>query len=168
MKRLRKLFLELPQELRLAYCLARDPRTPAPLKASLAGALAVILNPLLDIPSWIPVVGGLDTISLTLLAVKTFNSQAPPELRRELEAEIRSGQSRFDQDLAQGMVEARRLARRLRRLGPGSGAPPPSAATTAPPAWYRSAAAAEGAGGPEGSEAEPAPAPTNPAQESPS
>ncbi|MGC8473195.1 MAG: YkvA family protein [Candidatus Dormibacteria bacterium] len=139
LKRIRSLLLELPQQLRLAYCLARDPRTPAASKAALGGALAVILNPLVDIPMWIPVVGQMDTVGLALLAVRTFNLQVDPEIRAEVEEQIRLRQSAFDRDLAQGAAAARRLSQLLRRSGGGSGAtletppaPPPV------PAWYRS------------------------------
>ncbi len=141
LKRLRLLILELPQQLRLAYCLARDPRTPAPLKAALVGSLALILNPAIDLPGWIPVVGQMDVVALTVLAVKTFNAQAPRELRESIEAEIRAGNSRFDLDLKQGVTAAGRLAVLARGL-PGvagrrrvvSGTPAPTG--VAP--WYRS------------------------------
>ena len=135
LKRIRSLLLELPQQLRLAYCLARDPRTPAASKAALGGALAVILNPLVDIPMWIPVVGQMDTVGLALLAVRTFNLQVDEEIRAEVEREIRLRQSVFDRDLAQGAAAARRLARLLKRA-PGAGEPP--AAPPSVPAWYRS------------------------------
>lgn len=135
LKRLRSLLLELPQQLRLAYCLARDPRTPAASKAALSGALAVILNPLVDIPMWIPVVGQMDTVGLALLAVRTFNLQVDPEIRAEVEQQIRLRQSVFDRDLARGAATARRLARLLRR-SPGAAEEP--AAPSAVPAWYRS------------------------------
>ena len=110
LKRLRLLILELPQQLRLAYCLARDPRTPAPLKAALAGSLALILNPAIDLPAWVPVVGQMDVVALSVLAVRTFNSQAPRELRESIEADIRAKQSRFDLDLQQGVAAAGRVA----------------------------------------------------------
>lgn len=142
LKRLRMLIVELPQQLRLAYCLARDPRTPAPLKAALAGSLAIILNPAIDLPAWVPVVGQMDAIALTVLAVRTFNSQAPRALRLEIEAEIRAGQSRFDLDLRQGQVAAGRLALLARSL-PGRSSRRRSALPAVrrpaePAPWYRS------------------------------
>jgi uncharacterized membrane protein YkvA (DUF1232 family) len=160
LKRLRLLILELPQQLRLAYCLARDPRTPAPLKAALAGSLALILNPAIDLPAWVPVVGQMDAIALTVLTVRTFNARAPRELRESIEADIRAGRSRFDLDLRQGVTAAGRLAllaraipgraRRRRRPLPAVGRP-----TEAAP-WYRSPASAGGrtaaAGGEVGSD----------------
>lgn len=140
-KRVRSLVVDLPRQLRLAYCLARDPRTPTATKAALGGALAVILNPLVDVPMWVPVLGQLDTLGLALLAVRTFNSQVPAELREEVERQIRRRESVLDQDLARGVVAAQRLARAttaLRRRRPGPDGPP------APPAaWYRSPAGAE-------------------------
>jgi uncharacterized membrane protein YkvA (DUF1232 family) len=135
LRRIRSLLLELPQQLRLAYCLVRDPRTPAASKAALGGALAVILNPLVDIPMWIPVVGQMDTVGLALLAVRTFNLQVDPEIRAEVEGQIRLHQSVFDRDLAQGAATARRLARLLRRA---DGAAEEPATPSSVPAWYRS------------------------------
>ena len=135
LKRIRSLLLELPQQLRLAYCLARDPRTPAASKAALGGALAVILNPLVDIPMWIPVVGQMDTVGLALLAVRTFNLQVDSEIRAEVEQQIRLRQSVFDRDLAQGAATASRLARFLQRA-PGASRTPPAPPPV--PSWYRS------------------------------
>lgn len=46
----------------------------------------MILNPAIDLPAWIPVAGLMDAIALTVLTVRTFNAQAPCELRDEIEA----------------------------------------------------------------------------------
>ena len=159
LKRLRLLILELPKQLRLAYCLARDPRTPAPLKGALVGALAVILNPALDLPAWVPVVGQMDAIALTVLAVRTFNSQVPRELREEVEAEIRAGTSRFDLDLKLGTIGARRLAN-LAKAGPflpRREASPKDldGRPVGVPAWYGSPAPAAGRSDDEGGDAGP-------------
>ncbi len=138
-KRLRSLILELPQQLRLAYCLARDPRTPPAAKAALGGALAVILNPALDLPGWIPVVGQMDTIALTVLAVRTFNSQVPEEVRADVEAQIRQRTSVFDQDLARGVSAAVRITTVGRGLSKLRSRDPRLAVVPGPRPWYRSA-----------------------------
>ncbi len=136
--RLRSLVLDLPQHLRLAYCLARDPRTPAAPKAALAGALALILNPVVDIPMWVPVVGQMDTIALTLLAVRTFNSQVPEELRADIESQIRQRVSVFDRDLSLGVTAASRLSRMARHLSNFRSGNPAVTTTEGPAPWYRS------------------------------
>ncbi|MHB1640367.1 MAG: hypothetical protein ACYCUD_11115 [Candidatus Dormibacteria bacterium] len=144
LKRIRTLILELPHQLRLAYCLARDSRTPAASKAALGGALAVILNPVVDIPGWIPVVGQMDTIALTVLAVRAFNSQVPEELRADVEDQIRQHTSVFDRDLARGVSAAVRLSalpRGLSRFRGGESAP---MAVPEPRPWYGSAESAGG------------------------
>ncbi len=163
LKRLRSLVLELPQQLRLAYCLARDPRTPPAPKAALGAALAVIVNPLIDIPMWVPVLGQMDTISLTVLAVRTFNSQVPEELRQEVEESIRQGHSTFDTDLARGVGAARHLAQLIRGLSnlpvitrrhplprPLAGRRPALASPREPAPWYRSEEPVEGREGESG------------------
>lgn len=143
-KRIRSLILELPQQLRLAYCLARDPRTPKAPKAALAGALAVILNPVVDIPAWVPLVGQMDTVALTVLAVRTFNSQVPEELRADVEAQIRQRTSVFDRDLARGVASAVRLSSMARSLTNLRRASRESSAQREPQPWYRSAESGEG------------------------
>ncbi|MHB8394219.1 MAG: YkvA family protein [Candidatus Dormibacteria bacterium] len=136
--------MDLPQQLRLAYCLARDPRTPAAPKAALAGALAIILNPVVDIPLWVPVLGQMDTIALTLLAVRTFNSQVPEELRADIEAQIRQRVSVFDRDLSMGVTAANRLSRMARHLSNFRSGRPAVVGTKAPAPWYRSPESEDG------------------------
>ncbi|MHB1525761.1 MAG: YkvA family protein [Candidatus Dormibacteria bacterium] len=161
LKRLRSLVLELPQQLRLAYCLARDPRTPAAPKAALGAALAVILNPMVDIPMWVPVLGQMDAISLTVLAVRTFNSQVPEELRAEVEEAIRERRSAFDLDLERGVGAARRLATLSRRLPnvpwPFPTRRPPLELPKQPAPWYRSFEPLEGREGELGAGSPPRP-----------
>jgi uncharacterized membrane protein YkvA (DUF1232 family) len=156
LKRLRTLILELPQQLQLAYCLARDPRTPAAPKAALGAALAVILNPLVDVPMWVPVVGQMDIITLTMLALRAFNSQVPKELRTEVELQIKEHRSAFDRDLAKGAGTASQLLQagsRLRHLRMPAVKRPPNGARPAPtrphePApWYRSEGSEQSPGG---------------------
>lgn len=96
--RVRTVLLEVPRHGKLAYCLLRDDRIPAPPKAALLGSLGLIVSPI-DLPAWIPVVGELDMIALAILAVKVFVEACPDELVREHEEAIRRGDSIFDDDL---------------------------------------------------------------------
>lgn len=118
----KRLALDLPRNLKLAYCLAFDPRVPVRNKAALAAVLTAIVTPFLDIPLWIPVVGEMDVIALSVLATQLFISRAPDhvvEAQRRLIAERRS---RFDHDVLEGRRLATVIARRF--PGVGEGLPP--------------------------------------------
>jgi len=99
---LRRIARELPRYGKLTYCLYRDPRVPSSNKALLAAALAAIFNPLVDLPLWMPVVGEMDALALTVLAIKLFVDKAPPEVVAEHRQRIALGSSRFDQDWREG------------------------------------------------------------------
>lgn len=72
----------LPQLVRLAYLLLRDPRVPSRSKAMAFGTIALVLSPL-DLPGWIPVVGqGLDVIVIAAI-LDRFVASAPAEIVRE-------------------------------------------------------------------------------------
>jgi len=110
---------ELPRYGKLGYCLYRDPRVPSRNKALLAAALVAAWNPVIDIPLWIPVVGEMDALAISVLAVRLFVEKAPPEVVREHEQRIATGTSTFDQDLKEGMAAARERTRlwwRRRRI----------------------------------------------------
>jgi uncharacterized membrane protein YkvA (DUF1232 family) len=110
---------ELPRYGKLTYCLYRDPRVPARNKGLLAAALVAAWNPVVDLPLWVPVVGEMDALAISVLAVRLFVEKAPPEVVREHEERIALGTSTFDQDLKEGMVNARertRLWLRRRRI----------------------------------------------------
>jgi uncharacterized membrane protein YkvA (DUF1232 family) len=117
---LRRIGRELPRYGKLAYCLYRDPRVPQRNKVVLAGALVAIFNPVIDLPLWIPVVGEMDALALTVLAIKLFIDRAPKDVVTELEAQIAQGGSAFDRDLQRGRESARervsQLWQRLRRV----------------------------------------------------
>jgi len=99
---LRRIARELPRYGKLTYCLYRDPRVPRRNKAVLAAALVGIFNPLIDLPLWVPVIGEMDALALTILAVKVFVEKAPPEVVAEHQQRIALGTSIFDQDLREG------------------------------------------------------------------
>lgn len=88
------------------YCLYRDPRVPQKNKVMFLAGLALIYGPW-DLPLFIPVVGEMDAIALTALAVKLFVDRAPEELVREHEALIRGGESVFDRDFRNVRLVAR-------------------------------------------------------------
>src|SRR3989442_13902349 len=98
---LRRIARELPRYGKLTYCLYRDPRVPQRNKLALAAALALILNPLVDVPLRIPVFGEMDAIALTVLAVRMFVEKAPRNAVAEHQARIKLGTSAFDQDFRQ-------------------------------------------------------------------
>jgi hypothetical protein len=88
--------------------------------AALGAALALIATPIVDVPMWIPVVGEMDAIALSILAAELFVAAAPDHVVREQERLIASGRSRFDHDLAQGRRLATLLMRRLSRMADAS------------------------------------------------
>ena len=117
LSRAKEVLVEVPRHGKLAYCLLRDPRVPAAPKAAVLGALALIISPI-DFPAWVPVLGELDMLALSVLAVKTFIEACPAEVRREHEQALEAGESVFDRDLRDTVAAARegsgRLARRIR------------------------------------------------------
>jgi len=116
--RAREVLVEVPRHGKLAYCLLRDPRVPAAPKAAVLGALALIISPI-DFPAWVPVLGELDMLALSVLAVKTFIEACPEEVRREHEQALEAGDSVFDRDLRDTVAAARegsvRVAKRIRK-----------------------------------------------------
>jgi uncharacterized membrane protein YkvA (DUF1232 family) len=104
---LRRIARELPRYGKLTYCLYRDPRVPQRNKLALAAALVAIYNPVIDLPLWIPVVGEMDSLALTILAVKMFIDRAPADLVQYHKERIGLGTSDFDQDLRGASQELR-------------------------------------------------------------
>jgi uncharacterized membrane protein YkvA (DUF1232 family) len=112
---LKRLFRDLPRQVKLAYCLLHDRRVPAASKAAMLGALALIVTPFVNLPEWIPVIGEMDVLALTLVATRLFISSAPAEAVAEQEQLIRERASRFDTDVARGHRLALALSHRLGR-----------------------------------------------------
>jgi len=109
--------VEVPKHGKLAYCLLRDERVPRAPKAVLLAALALIVSPI-DLPAWIPLVGELDMLALTILAVQTFIEACPEDIRREHEAALAEKTSTFDRDFTDTVSALRdgaaNLIRRVR------------------------------------------------------
>ncbi|GAC1339118.1 MAG: hypothetical protein NVSMB29_05940 [Candidatus Dormibacteria bacterium] len=114
----KRLFRDLPQYGKLAYCLVRDDRVPARNKAFFGAALAIGLNPFINFPEVIPVVGELDALAITLLALRLFIASCPAPYVEEHKQLLVEQRSRFDEDLRSGEATATRLFDRLRRREP--------------------------------------------------
>ncbi|TMC50735.1 MAG: hypothetical protein E6J14_04025 [Chloroflexi bacterium] len=128
-KLVRRLLIDLPRYVKLTYCLLRDPRVPATHKAAMGAALAMIVTPFIDIPMWVPVVGEMDVLALTLLAARLFVATAPAPVVAEHDEAIRQHRSRFDGDVARGQRLAVALAARLHG---GDTTPPPDVPSRQP------------------------------------
>jgi uncharacterized membrane protein YkvA (DUF1232 family) len=114
---LRRIARELPRYGKLTYCLYRDSRVPQRNKIALAAAMALILNPVVDVPLRLPIFGEMDAVALTVLAVRVFVEKAPKDVVAEHEAQIALGTSVFDQDLRNGREGLRARLDDLRGRG---------------------------------------------------
>ena len=119
LSRAKTVLVDVPKHGKLAYCLLRDPRIPRAPKLALVAALGVIVNPLIDFPTWIPVLGEVDMLALSILAVETFIQACPEDIRREHESALQAGTSVWDRDVRDTVSAARhglwRLVDRVRR-----------------------------------------------------
>lgn len=95
-----KVLLQLPTYARLVWGLARDPRTPLGLKALLIAALVYVVVPIDLIPDVIPILGAADDLTVLLLVLDLFISNAPAAVREEHLARAAAGQAMLDADLA--------------------------------------------------------------------
>jgi uncharacterized membrane protein YkvA (DUF1232 family) len=111
---LKRLFRDLPRQVKLAYCLLFDERVPPLNKLAVGTALAAIVTPFVNVPAWIPVVGEMDVLALTLVTTRLFISSAPRAAVEEQQHLIKERRSRFDQDVARGERLAVGLARAIR------------------------------------------------------
>lgn len=98
--RLAQLVWKLPTYARLIWGIARDRRTPLPLKLLLGAALAYLVTPLDLVPDAIPILGQADDLTVLLIALDLFIANAPEAVRREHLERARNGTARLDQDLA--------------------------------------------------------------------
>ena len=110
----KRLVRDLPRQLKLSYCLVYDDRVPVLNKLAVLAALTLIVTPFLNLPEWVPVIGELDVLALTLVTTKLFISTAPAEVVQEQERLLKERRSRFDVDVARGERIAVALARRVR------------------------------------------------------
>jgi len=113
LSRAKTVLVDVPKHGKLAYCLLRDPRIPRAPKLALGAALGVIVNPLIDFPAWIPVLGEVDMLALSILAVETFIQACPEDIRREHESALQAGTSVWDRDVRDTVGAARHELGRL-------------------------------------------------------
>ncbi len=111
----KRLFRDLPRQVKLTYCLLFDDRVSLVNRVAVVGAMGMIVTPFVNLPEWIPVLGEMDLLALTLLATRLFISTAPREVVEEQERLIKERRSRFDMDVARGERLAVALSRLVRR-----------------------------------------------------
>jgi uncharacterized membrane protein YkvA (DUF1232 family) len=98
--RLARLVWNLPTYARVVWGLARDPRTPLPLKGLLAAGIAYVLVPIDLIPDVVPILGQADDLTVLLLVLDLFVANAPAPVREEHTARAHDGTADLDRDLA--------------------------------------------------------------------
>ncbi len=109
----KRLAVDLPRQVRLAYCLMRDARVPVRTKLAFGAGIGVIVTPFIDLPAAIPVVGELDMLALSLLALRLFIAACPDDVVADIEQQILEGRSAFDEDVRGGERIATMIARRF-------------------------------------------------------
>ena len=85
-------------------------------KLALAAAMALILNPVVDVPLRLPVFGEMDAVALTVLAIRLFVDKAPKDVVAEHQERIALRTSVFDQDLRRSREGLRGRINALRGL----------------------------------------------------
>jgi uncharacterized membrane protein YkvA (DUF1232 family) len=110
----KSLFRDLPRQLQLAYCLVRDPRVPIAPKVGVLAALGIVVTPIIDLPEAIPLVGEIDVLAMTMVALRVFIALCPSDVVAEQVRLIAERQSRFDLDVRAGERLAMVIWRRMR------------------------------------------------------
>ncbi|MGH7721404.1 MAG: YkvA family protein [Candidatus Dormibacteria bacterium] len=110
---LKRFAVDLPRKARLAYCLMRDPRVPRHTKVAFGAGMGVIVTPFVDLPAAIPLVGELDMLALSLLAMRLFIAACPDDVVIDVQQQILEGRSVFDDDVHNGERLAGAIARRF-------------------------------------------------------
>ncbi len=117
LSRAKTVLVDVPRHGKLAYCLLRDERIPRAPKLALLAALGIIVNPLINFPDWVPVLGELDMLALGVLAVETFIQACPEDIRREHEAALQAKTSVWDRDVRDTVAATRHgLGRLIQRV----------------------------------------------------
>ncbi len=96
-----RVMLQFPTYARLVWGLARDVRTPVGLKILLGAAITYVVTPIDLIPDVVPILGHADDLTVLLLVLDVFISNAPAAVREEHLARAKTGTATLDEDLAQ-------------------------------------------------------------------
>jgi uncharacterized membrane protein YkvA (DUF1232 family) len=117
---IKRLAIDVPRQARVAYCLLRDERVPMRTKLAFGAGIGVIVTPFIDVPAAIPVIGEIDMLALSLLALRLFIAACPDGAVADVQQQILEGRSVFDEDLRNGERFATMIARRFRHDEPES------------------------------------------------
>ena len=121
---LKRLAVDLPRQARLGYCLLRDPRVPPRTRLAFGAGMGLIVTPFVDLPAAIPLVGELDVVALSMLALRLFIAACPDDVVADVEQQILESRSVFDDDVRNGERIATMIAHRFQHdapRGPGAG-----------------------------------------------
>ena len=110
---LKRFAVDLPRQARIAYCLLRDERVPMRTKVAFGAGLFVIVTPFIDLPASLPLVGELDMLALSLLALRLFIAACPDDAVEDVAQQILEGRSAFDEDVRNGERVATLIASRF-------------------------------------------------------
>jgi uncharacterized membrane protein YkvA (DUF1232 family) len=109
----KRFVVDLPRQARLAYCLMRDPRVSLRTKSAFGAGIGLIVTPFVDLPAAIPLVGELDVLALSLLALRLFIAACPDDVVADVQQQILEGRSAFDEDVHNGERIATAISRRF-------------------------------------------------------
>jgi uncharacterized membrane protein YkvA (DUF1232 family) len=98
---------------RLLLALLADPRVPWTHKAILGVAVGYVLSPFDLVPESVPLLGAMDEVAVTLLAIDLFLERIPDDLLDQKLGEVGIERSALERDLAQ---VRRMIPRPIRRL----------------------------------------------------
>ncbi len=107
----------LPAYSRLAWRLVRDRRLRRGQRVLVLGGVAYLMSPIDLIPGFIPLIGQMDDIAVTLWTLRTVLRRLPPEVAAEHLAATGLRQDDLDADLARLSRSGRLLAAGGARLG---------------------------------------------------
>src|SRR3990172_235177 len=101
----------LPAYSKLAWRLVRDRRLSRGQRALVLGGVAYLISPIDLIPGFIPLIGQMDDIAVTLWALRAALRRLPPEIATEHLTGTGLTEAQLDEDL-------RRLGRSGRLIAP--------------------------------------------------